>query len=64
MRRLLASVFAIGLLALTALAFVPGASARDGGDSCFVLHDISSAYNTPANYQSNYHSELNYERYC
>jgi hypothetical protein len=51
MRKFIASLFAVALLAATSMVFVPAASARDGGNSCDNISYVS--WDTPAyNHQS------------
>lgn len=62
MRKAIASLFAVALLALTSLVvLVPGASARDGGNSCTALHQTSNGYrswDTNGYYAQQYQSQL------
>jgi hypothetical protein len=58
MKKSVASMFAATLLAVTSLVFVPGASARNGGNSCnaFIFH--ANVFSTPAGSIEPVHSEI------
>jgi hypothetical protein len=61
-RKLIASLFAVALLAATSLVvLIPGASARDGGNSCTNLQQTSNghqSWDTNGYYAQQYQSQL------
>jgi hypothetical protein len=59
-KSLVASMFVATLLAVTSLVFVPGASARNDGNSCHAFAYHTPVFDTPAPGNASDNSELHH----